>query len=161
MSSTMPAESSPQEGSLLLEGLGGPPWVALVLIVLAVWRLTHLLHAEDGPWRLFARARQAAGGGMVGAMLTCFYCASLWVAAPFAWLASPSWPGRAILWLAFSAGAIFAHHFLERLAEPRAGYPRAEEPSAEEPVAWREMPGPSEGPGSTDPGSHHTQEKPP
>ena len=35
----------------------------LVLAALAVWRLTHLLAEEDGPWGLVARLRGLAGRG--------------------------------------------------------------------------------------------------
>jgi len=31
------------------------------LSVLCVWRITHLLYAEDGPWDLFVRLRRFAG----------------------------------------------------------------------------------------------------
>ena len=35
----------------------------LVLGSLCVWRVTHLLHAEDGPWDLVVRLRRLAGAG--------------------------------------------------------------------------------------------------
>jgi hypothetical protein len=78
----------------------------LVLGVLCVWRLTHLLVAEDGPWRSIARLRAGAGGGFFGELLDCFYCLSLWVSVPLAWFIGASWYERAALWLALSAGAI-------------------------------------------------------
>ena len=59
-------------------------WYELLLAVLAVWRVTHLLHAEDGPWDVVARLRGWAGDGLLGRMMDCFYCASLWVALPAA-----------------------------------------------------------------------------
>lgn len=87
----------------------------LVLSGLAVWRVTHLLHAEAGPGQALERLRQAAGIGLVGQALACFYCLSLWVAAPLAlWLAEP-WPERALLWLGLSAVAIL----LERVTTAR------------------------------------------
>ena len=74
--------------------------------MLAVWRLTHLLHAEHGPWGLVAGGRAAARRLGFGDLVQCFFCLSLWTAAPAAfWLAS-SWPGRAVTWLGLSAGAI-------------------------------------------------------
>src|SRR2546430_11578163 len=58
-----------------------------VLAVLAVWRLTHLLVAEDGPFQAIAWLRRTAGHGFWGSLLDCFYCLSLWIAVPFAlWL---------------------------------------------------------------------------
>jgi len=78
----------------------------LVLGILGVWRITHLLQAEDGPWDISVRLRRAAGNGFFGGMLDCFACASLWVAAPFALLLGDGWREDLLLWLAFSAGAI-------------------------------------------------------
>ncbi len=78
-----------------------------ILGTLAVWRATHLLHAEDGPWDLLFRLRKMAGNGFAAQLLDCFYCLSLWVAAPFALLLGGyGWGERALLWLALSAGAI-------------------------------------------------------
>jgi hypothetical protein len=78
----------------------------LVLEILCVWRLTHLLHAEDGPWSLLLRLRRAVGNGFWGGLLDCFYCLSLWIAAPFALLLGQGWRERLLLWLASSGGAI-------------------------------------------------------
>jgi hypothetical protein len=38
----------------------------LVLGVLAVWGITRLLHAEDGPWDLVVHLRRSAGDGFWG-----------------------------------------------------------------------------------------------
>lgn len=78
----------------------------LVIGSLCVWRITHLLHGEDGPWDLFVRLRRTAGTGVWGLVLDCFYCLSLWVAVPFALLLGEGWKERPLLWLSFSAGAI-------------------------------------------------------
>lgn len=53
--------------------------VLVTLSLLCVWRITHLLQAEDGPWDLLVRFRRMAGSGFVGELLDCFYCLSLWV----------------------------------------------------------------------------------
>jgi hypothetical protein len=98
-----------------------PPGLALLLGVLAVWRITHLLAAEDGPWDLIVRLRRAAGEGFWGGLLDCFYCLSLWVALPAACLLADGWRLRALLWPALSGAAILA----ERLTHPRAGTPPA------------------------------------
>jgi hypothetical protein len=42
---------------------------ALALGILAVWRITHLLNAEDGPGKLMARMRTLAGSGFWDEML--------------------------------------------------------------------------------------------
>jgi len=77
----------------------------LVLAVLAVWRVTHLLYAEDGPWKLLAKFRGRLGEGFLGGLLDCFYCLSLWIAAPFAFYLGESAGEQFLLWLALSGGA--------------------------------------------------------
>lgn len=83
--------------------------MALVVAVLATWRLCHLLAHEDGPMDLVLRLRERAGSGTWGRLMDCPYCLSLWWALPFAaWLAQ-DWslgllPATA-LWLAISGGA--------------------------------------------------------
>jgi hypothetical protein len=77
-----------------------------VLGSLAVWRVTHLLHAEDGPWDAMARLRQAAGHGGLGQALDCFACLSLWVAAPVAFALGPGGAVGGLLWLALSGAAM-------------------------------------------------------
>ena len=57
-------------------------WFRLVLVVLATWRVTHLLAFEDGPGDVVATLRQRLGNGFFGKLMDCFYCMSLWVAAP-------------------------------------------------------------------------------
>ena len=92
----------------------------LLLGVLCVWRITHLFQAEDGPGDVVVRLRRAAGDSWFGHLLDCFYCLSLWVAAPLAWVIGPTAAERFLLWLAFSAGAILAERSTrESTAEPQ------------------------------------------
>lgn len=93
----------------------------LVLGVLALWRLTHLLQAEDGPWDLVVRLRRRAGHGFFGQLLDCFYCLSLWLAVPLAYALGTSLAEQLLLWPALSGGAIL----LERLTAPRDAEPPA------------------------------------
>jgi hypothetical protein len=98
----------------------------LVIGILGVWRVTHLLQAEDGPWDFVVRLRGYAGTGMWGRLMDCFYCLSLWIALPFAWLCGEGWTERLVLWPALSAGAIF----LERAnggLPPQPPFPPIEE----------------------------------
>jgi hypothetical protein len=81
-------------------------YLSTLVGALATWRATHLVHAESGPGRVFERLRSAAGNGLVGQAIDCFYCLSLWVAAPVALLLSHDWAERALLWLGLSAAAI-------------------------------------------------------
>lgn len=76
-----------------------------MLGVLSVWRLTHLLYAEDGPWDILVRLRSRAGHGVLGGLLDCYYCLSLWIAVPFGLLIGEDWSRRLLLWLALSGGA--------------------------------------------------------
>ena len=77
-----------------------------VLGILGVWRLTHLLNAEDGPGGIFVKLRTLAGSSIGGGLLDCFYCLSIWVALPFAFVLGGSWPERLLLLPALSAAAI-------------------------------------------------------
>jgi Protein of unknown function (DUF1360) len=86
----------------------------LVLGILTVWRITHLLQAEDGPWDLVILLRRWTGEGFFGKLLDCFYCLSVWVAVPFAYLLGESWLERALLWPSLSAAAIL----FERVTNP-------------------------------------------
>ncbi len=78
----------------------------LLIGTLSVWRVTHLLAAEDGPRQVMVRLRRKAGEGFFGELLDCFYCLSIWIAAPVAWLIGEGWRERSLLWLALSGGAI-------------------------------------------------------
>lgn len=45
------------------------PWFRLLLAVLATWRLARLIAKEDGPFDIIVRLRQAAGQGVLGALM--------------------------------------------------------------------------------------------
>ncbi len=77
----------------------------LVLGALAVWRATHLLHAEAGPGRAFVRLRVWAGRGPVARTLGCFYCLSMWMAVPAALAMGSTGLEMVLLWLGMSAAA--------------------------------------------------------
>jgi len=80
-------------------------WLRFLAVVLACWRVAHLVAHEDGPFDVIVALRRAAGSGMLGRLMDCPYCLSLWIAAPFAgWLAD-TWPAGIALWLAISGGA--------------------------------------------------------
>ncbi len=95
----------------------------LLLGVLCVWRITHLFQAEDGPGDVIVGVRRAAGEGFFGRLLDCFYCLSLWVAAPLAWVIGRTMIERVLMWLAFSGGAILVERSTTRsIAEPPPTY---------------------------------------
>ena len=86
----------------------------LTLGILTVWRVTHFLQAEDGPWGMVVRLRRCAGDGFLGELLDCFYCLSLWISAPAALWLGVDWGERIFLWLALSAGAILLERITSR-----------------------------------------------
>ena len=89
-------------------------WFRAALAMLATWRMTHLLASEDGPFDGIARVRAWFGHSFLGKLMDCFYCLSLWVAAPAALAVTRSpyeWP---LVWLALSGAACL----LQRLGHP-------------------------------------------
>ena len=91
-----------------------------LLGILFVWRITHLLSAEDGPWDVVIRLRRSAGEGFLGDLLDCFYCLSIWISAPVAIFLGEKLGERILLFPALSAGAIL----LERITDNRHGKPQ-------------------------------------
>ena len=102
-------------------------FTAVLIAMLAVWRITHLFSGEEGPGDIFLRLRRFAGNRFLGQLLDCFYCLSLWIAAPAGWILGGTWLERVFLWLALSGGAIL----LERLSDRNNKPP---------PAIWHETP---------------------
>ncbi len=75
------------------------------MAVLATWRVTHLLAKEDGPADLVVRLRKRLGHSWAGRLMDCFYCLSMWVAAPLAFYVGRGTLDRLLLWLALSGAA--------------------------------------------------------
>ena len=95
-------------------GEGGDFWLKLTIAILATWRLTHLLAREDGPADLIARLRMGLGNGVLGRMLDCFQCLSLWMAIPAALWVTTRPLDACLVWLAVSGAACLC----ERIGEP-------------------------------------------
>jgi len=76
-----------------------------VLLSLVVWRITHLLAKEDGPFDIIFRLRKAAGAGFFGSLLDCFYCLSIWIALPAGIYIGNTWLEKILYWLALSGAA--------------------------------------------------------
>ncbi|NJD68951.1 MAG: DUF1360 domain-containing protein [candidate division NC10 bacterium] len=89
-------------------------WLRVVLAVLATWRVTHLLANEDGPADLLVHLRARLGSGLLGKLIDCFQCLSLWVAAPMALFVSQNLVEWLLMWLALSGAACV----LERIGQP-------------------------------------------
>jgi hypothetical protein len=88
-------------------------WIKLVLAALATWRVTHLLASEDGPGDLMVRLRVRLGRGLAGALMDCFQCLSLWIAAPAALFVTRQPLAWLFTWLGLSGAACL----LERLGQ--------------------------------------------
>jgi hypothetical protein len=81
------------------------------LASLATWRLTHLLVEENGPADAVVRLRARAGSGQLGELMDCFYCLSVWVAAPLSLIVARRFREVPVTCLALSGSACL----LERL----------------------------------------------
>jgi len=95
------------------------PLSDLLILALAVWRVSSLLVREDGPWALLARLRYHAGvrydesslpygDGVLGDLFICTWCMSVWIGLVTAvlYLVWPAPTLMAALPLALSAAAI-------------------------------------------------------
>jgi|SRR5271168_4235214 hypothetical protein len=90
--------------------------VYLVIVgALAVWRITHLLSHENGPAKVLTRLRNSAVDGFSKRLFGCFYCLSLWIAAPLALWLGQDWKEEVLLLPALSGAAIL----LERITVER------------------------------------------
>lgn len=76
-----------------------------IIVSLVVWRITHLLSKEDGPFDIIYRLRKAAGAGFFGSLLDCFYCLSIWIALPFGIYFGHEWLERILYCFALSGAA--------------------------------------------------------
>jgi hypothetical protein len=113
----------------------------LMLGILCVWRVTHLLNAEDGPGDLLVRLRRWAGSGFWGELLDCFYCLSLWISAPLAFFLGAEWKERLLLWPALSAGAVLLERWSARAKDSNQPAVTYSEDSEEADVLLRQKPG--------------------
>jgi hypothetical protein len=95
-----------------MEQFGFGPKFALAS--LATWRITHLLAEEDGPADVVLRLRARLGSGQLGSLMDCFYCLSVWVAAPLGFVVARRPREAPLTCLALSGAACL----LERVTEP-------------------------------------------
>ena len=66
------------------------------LTALAVWRMTHLLAEEDGPRDAVAKLRARLGASILGRLMDCFYCLSLWISLPLAAWLNDGWAASSV-----------------------------------------------------------------
>ncbi len=102
--------------------------MTFVILALAVWRATHLLVCDYGPWDVFARLRGLVGvtdlpsgervavGGLAR-LLACHWCVSVWIAAVVA-AGAALWGGvgwwALPLWLALAGAAAGIEELIQR-----------------------------------------------
>jgi Protein of unknown function (DUF1360) len=84
---------------------------SFILAVLATWRVTHLLASEDGPADSIVLLRTLLGRSVVGQLIDCFNCLSLWIAAPAALFVSREPLDWLFCWLAISGAACLLERF--------------------------------------------------
>jgi hypothetical protein len=89
-------------------------WYLFIISILAVWRVTHLIQAEDGPFDLIFKLRKLAGKSIVGSLMDYFFCLSIWVALLPAVYIGITWVERILLVPALSAGAIFLNRIHDK-----------------------------------------------
>ncbi len=119
----------------------------LIVAVLATWRVTHLLASEDGPADLIVRFRALLGESLAGKLMDCFYCLSLWIAAPAALFVSHQW----LEWLMSTLALSGAACLLERVTDDSTDTKHPTQPEGEFDYVLRpEASATAEQPGSHD-----------
>ncbi|MBZ4188694.1 DUF1360 domain-containing protein [Niabella beijingensis] len=84
-----------------------------IVSILAVWRITHLIARENGPFDVVLFLRRKAGRGFWGKLMDCFYCLSIWISLPAGWWLGGHWWEQVLYWLAVSGAACL----LEKITE--------------------------------------------
>ena len=77
-----------------------------LVMVIVVWRVTHLISSEDGPFYLIIRLRKLAGNSFFGKLMDCFYCLSVWMGLAAAFVETHRWQEVIILCLYYSGASI-------------------------------------------------------
>lgn len=94
-----------------------------LIAALATWRLTYMLHEEDGPFHIFTKMRNyfikmdgdkwKNPESFYAQLFACFKCLSVWVSVPFAaYVANDLWQFPIYI-LGFSAVAIFLNNYID------------------------------------------------
>ena len=125
------------------------PSTRLALAMLATWRVTHLLSNEDGPADLIFRLRAMLGSSIVGRLMDCFYCLSIWVAAAIAATLTRRFVDWLLVCLALSGAGCLLERATQRPTQERTsreegeigyGMLRSEERESEEQHAVGQRP---------------------
>lgn len=84
-------------------------WVELLLLILAVYRLSRIVTKEDGPFSIFETLRYVTREHWVGELLECPLCFSVWASGLCVLLSLHPLGWWVILWLGVSGGAVLVH----------------------------------------------------
>jgi Protein of unknown function (DUF1360) len=76
------------------------------ILVIIVWRLTHLISMEDGPFDIIIKLRKRAGNSFFGKLMDCFYCLSIWIGIAAGLYVTHQWEQVLLLCLYYSGAAI-------------------------------------------------------
>ncbi|HKR04937.1 MAG TPA: DUF1360 domain-containing protein [Bacteroidia bacterium] len=76
------------------------------ILVIVVWRLTHLISLEDGPFDLIIKLRKAFGNSFFGKLMDCFYCLSIWIGFGIAFFTGKSLEEIILLTLYYSGASL-------------------------------------------------------
>jgi hypothetical protein len=106
--------------------------LGFVVAALAVWRVTHFIVLEDGPFAISRRLRFL--GAAVGAakLFGCFLCVSVWAAIPFALLLTRRPLELVVVIPALSGAAILLERITTRGETPAPLYVEEPEEKKEE-----------------------------
>ena len=85
--------------------------IKFVILALATWRVTHLLANEDGPANIITRIRMRLGESILGRLMDCFNCLSLWIAAPAALYLGRGYLFWVVNWWGLSGAACLLERF--------------------------------------------------
>jgi hypothetical protein len=91
-------------------------WTRFALAALAGWRVTHLISREDGPGAVLANLRARLESGVLGGLMDCFHCTSVWVAAPLTLFVTRRAGDLVPTWLALSGAACGLERVLREAA---------------------------------------------
>ncbi len=77
-----------------------------LLLLIAVWRVTHLISMEDGPFDVVIKVRKLAGQSFFGKLMDCFYCLSVWIGLAAAFVVTLDVKELILLCLYYSGASI-------------------------------------------------------
>lgn len=90
-----------------------PSPFVFVVALLGVYRLSHMIAMEDGPFDVFALARDSVGqASWVGRGLHCPLCISFWLSLPMSWVIVPDVDALAFTWLGLAGACLMLHRLL-------------------------------------------------